>query len=132
MHDDVLMRLAQLARSHNADLSALRRGMIVAAREPTGRAAIKCRREAADGLYDRFLAMPVVNERLGQIMGVTVEDMPPPAAMVLDLLETVCVRGRHGRSEAWAAIGVPRAGPALDRLSWPVWRTLRDLALFSA
>lgn len=73
--------------------------------------------------------------RTARIRAMTIADMPPEPddlGLLLDLAQT---RHNHpSRNAVWRAIGIdPRAGRSYltrnaDKVTWPIFKTLRDLA----
>lgn len=94
------------------------------------------RQQALQGALDGHPATGDETLMLRRLLAVDVADMPPPTDLVGVLLEAASQRlGGAPRAEVWRAIGVhPDRGRDLlarhaKSVDWPLWYTLRDLAL---
>lgn len=124
------------------DLSHLSRALIVRAisraddEHMSGAALAVLRSDVLVGVHEDHPAGRNARTIYDEIMGVTIEDMPPSTDLVAILLETLAQRlGGVSWAMAWQSIGIkPSRGRDLltrsaQALDWPIWYTLREAAL---
>jgi hypothetical protein len=119
---------------------ALARALLVLGRktseEMNGAALAVLRMDAMTGVHDAELDHEAAASMRAVLMGLTAADMPPSTDLVWIMLETASQRlGGISRAMVWHAIGI-KEGRGRDLLArnasavdWPIWYTLRKLAL---
>jgi hypothetical protein len=93
------------------------------------------------GVHDEVIDHGAAAVAYRDIMRLSRHDMPPPTDLVRTLIETVIIRDDilpSTASQVWQEIGInPNRGRGLmgrnaGALDWPIWFTLRELALSGA
>lgn len=104
--------------------------------ERHGAALATLRADAMMGVHDHHEATLGAQAIYDEIMGIEIGDMPPDPDLVAIMLETAAQRhGGISHAMIWEShVGISKTrGRDLlarnaDRLDWPIWKVLRDVA----
>lgn len=135
------IRLAMQLAARDMNVEWLNMAMRLPMRLPAGVGARILRQRALDGKLEPPGGVTETEHAARtrdvakRICAFTVDDMPASVVMVRLLVFCVCLRlGNVPQGPVWQACGIPeRTGEHYasgdSHITWPVWRTLRGLAL---